>query len=149
MDFIVRDLTFADLDALIVLYEHLHRRDDPLPSRLLVEQTWQTILDDSSHIYLGGFLGTTLVSACNAAIVANLTRGARPYAVIENVVTAADFRRKGLGSSVLRELLSRCWARRCYKVMLLSGAARSEIHEFYDSLGFDRTAKQAFIITAR
>jgi GNAT superfamily N-acetyltransferase len=78
--------------------------------------------------------------------VPNLTRGARPYAVIENVVTHPDLRRTGLGSSVLQELLSRCWEAGCYKVMLLSAAERGAAHEFYERNGFDKHAKQGFII---
>jgi hypothetical protein len=45
----------------------------------------------------------------------------------------------------MRELLGRCWSRGCYKVMLTSGSSRQNVHEFYVSLGFDNTAKQAFI----
>jgi hypothetical protein len=35
---------------------------------------------------------------------------------------------------------------RCYKVMLMPGAGRHEIHACYEALGFDRDAKQAFIV---
>jgi GNAT superfamily N-acetyltransferase len=146
---IVRELARADLEGLLALYQHLHPVDDPLPAQYLVERTWQTILDDPAQIYLGGFWQGMMVTACNAAIVPNLTRGARPFAVIENVVTAEGYRRHGFGSAVLQELLARCWALRCYKVMLLSGVARAEQHAFYDANGFDRTAKQAFVISAR
>ena len=72
-----------------------------------------------------------------------------PYAVIENVVTDAQYRRRGIGASVMRALLDRCWARRCYKVMLMSAVTRAEMHAFYEAIGFDKTAKQAFVITAR
>jgi GNAT superfamily N-acetyltransferase len=146
---IIRDLEFSDLAGLLALYEDLHAQDDVLPARSMVEETWRAILDDPTQIYLGGFVDGALVSACNAAVIRNLTRGARPYAVIENVVTARHHRRCGFGSAVLQELLTRCWARQCYKVMLLSGMNRTDVHAFYDSNGFDRTAKQAFIITAR
>jgi GNAT superfamily N-acetyltransferase len=147
---VVRDLRREDLDALLALYrEHLHANDDPLPERREVEAIWDGLLRDPSQIYLGGFADGALVSASNAAVIANLTRGARPYAVIENVVTDARYRRQGIGSKVIRALLERCWAQRCYKVMLMSGMVRSEIHGFYESLGFDRNAKAAFVITAR
>ena len=82
-------------------------------------------------------------------MIPNLTRGARPYAVIENVVTDAAYRRRGIGAAVLRTLMDRCWSRCCYKVMLMSGMRRLEIHGFYESLGFDKNSKQAFVITAR
>ncbi|HWA71062.1 MAG TPA: GNAT family N-acetyltransferase [Polyangiaceae bacterium] len=149
MTLIVRELVAADLDGLLALYQHLHPVDDPLPSGSVVERTWQAILADPAQIYIGGFWHGTMVTACNAAVVPNLTRGARPFAVIENVVTAEGYRRHGFGSAVLQELLARCWALGCYKVMLLSGMARTDVHAFYDANGFDRTAKQAFVITAR
>jgi hypothetical protein len=46
---------------------------------------------------------------------------------------------------VISRALDESWHRLCYKVMLLSGAGRPEVHAFYESLGFDRDAKQAFI----
>lgn len=98
---------------------------------------------------MGAFVGRSLVGACNASIVPNLTRGARPYAVIENVVTDAAYRRREIGTRVLRAILDRCRSGRCYKVMLMSGVGRAEIHGFYESLGFDKSSKQAFVITFR
>jgi ribosomal protein S18 acetylase RimI-like enzyme len=144
----VRDLGEADLESLLSLYRHLHQNDDPLPEQARVVEIWSAIVRDASHLYLGAFVNESLVSACNAAVVPNLTRGARPYAVIENVVTDENFRRRGIGSQVLRALLERCWKRRCYKVMLMSGVGRAEVYAFYESLGFERNAKQAFVMVA-
>jgi len=131
------------------LYRHLHEQDDEPAERARIEPIWAQLVGDPSQIYLGGFVGEKLVSACNAAIIANLTRGARPYAVIENVVTDASYRRRGIGTMVLRELVERCLGRGCYKVMLMSAVHRSAIFGFYESLGFDRNSKQAFVIKAR
>jgi hypothetical protein len=33
--------------------------------------------------------------------------------------------------------------------MLMSSMRRAEVHGFYESLGFDKRSKQAFVITAR
>ena len=142
---LVRDLDLADLEPLLSLYTQLHLGDPPLPSERAAT-LWQTILSDPSLIYLGGFASGELVSACCAAIVPNLTRSGRPYAVIENVITDSAWRRQGVGRAVLGALVERCWQRGCYKVMLMSGNARGTAHEFYEAIGFDRDAKQAFII---
>jgi GNAT superfamily N-acetyltransferase len=146
---LIRDVGLTDLDGLLGLYAELHPNDAPLPSRSDLELLWARIVGDPEQLYLGGFVDGTLVSACNAAIVPNLTRGARPYALIENVVTGASFRRRGLGSAVLKALIERCWARGCYKVMLMSSADRGEAHQFYESLGFDGAGKHAFVLNAR
>jgi GNAT superfamily N-acetyltransferase len=142
---IVRELEAGDLGALLALYGDLHENDQPA-SRERVEAVWETIAADTAQVYLGVFLGGELVAACNAAIIPNLTRGCRPYAVIENVVTAASHRRRGFGAAVLEEAVARCWARDCYKVMLMSASGREAAHEFYEAIGFDRHSKQAFII---
>jgi ribosomal protein S18 acetylase RimI-like enzyme len=114
-----------------------------------LEAIWRRILRDDSHIYMGGFLGETLISACNAVVVPNLTRGARPYAVIENVVTHAAHRRTGAGTKVMRRLIDECIARACYKIMLMSSADRDSAHGFYESLGFDKKSKQAFVLKVK
>lgn len=136
----------TDLAALLSLYQHLHAEDEPFPEH--GRAVWDEIVRDPCQLYLGAFAGDQLVAACNAIIVPNLTRGARPYAVIENVVTHACYRRQGIGGRVMRELLARCWSRRCYKAMLLSGLGRAEVYGFYLALGFDRASKQAFVMTA-
>ena len=141
----LRSLQQADVSALLVLYRELHPNDEPLPEARAAE-LWQAIASDANQIYLGGFLGGELVAACNAAITPNLTRGGRPFAVIENVVVASAQRRRGFGTLLLRELVEQCWQRDCYKIMLQSAQNRAGAHDFYEAIGFDRAAKQAFVM---
>ncbi len=142
----IRELERGDLDALLEAYRDLLPDDEPLPPRAELERLWHEICADARLAYIGAFNGRSLVATCTAAIVPNLTRGARPYAVVENVWTHPASRRQGLGSAVLQELLSRCWAAGCYKVMLLSSSHRGAAHEFYERNGFDKHAKLGFII---
>ncbi len=146
IDIEIRNLKREDLDQLLSLYTYLHPEDDPLPGREQVERIWDKIVSDESQIYEGAFVNGKLISACNATVVPNLTRGARPFAVIENVITHPHYRRKGIGSQVMKTVLDTCRETGCYKVMLMSSKSRSEIHGFYESLGFDRNSKQAFVI---
>jgi GNAT superfamily N-acetyltransferase len=83
---------------------------------------------------------------CNLAIVPNLTRGAHPYGIIENVVTHTDYRKQGLGTQVLRYALNIAWQQKCYKVMLLTSSKREETLRFYEQAGFKRGVKTGFIV---
>ncbi len=142
----IRTLGRGDLDALLGIYGHLFDEDAPLPTRAEVDRLWEGVCADPKLVYVGAFEGGELLASCTAAIVPNFTRGARPWAVIENVITHPDHRCRGLGSAVIQDMLSRCWSAGCYKVMLLSGAHREAAHEFYERNGFDKHAKQGFIV---
>jgi GNAT superfamily N-acetyltransferase len=85
-----------------------------------------------------------LASSCSLAIIPNLTRGVRPYALVENVVTHADHRKRGLARSVLMAALDAAWAADCYKVMLATGSKNPETLRFYEQCGFQRGGKTFF-----
>ncbi|WP_454858296.1 GNAT family N-acetyltransferase [Rhizobium binxianense] len=87
-----------------------------------------------------------LVSSCTLAIVPNLSRGARPYGVIENVVTDADHRKMGLGRAVLHAARDKAWEANCYKVLLATGFQRESTLRFYEGAGFQRGGKTYFEI---
>ncbi len=140
-----REIKKSELGELLALYTHMHEADDPLPDRAVVEDIWRGIGNNPNLRYFGTFVDRKLVSSCTLSIIPNLTRGCRPYGVIENVVTHTSYRRKGNGSEVLRHALSFAWGVGCYKVMLLTGRKDEGIYRFYESVGFDRDAKQAFL----
>ena len=140
----IRPLTQTELEPLLALYSHLHEDDLPLPDPQTVESVWQTI-QNSNQIVFGGFVSEELVCSCVLVLVANLTRGCRPYGVIENVVTDAAYRGRGYGRQLLRHTLAEAWARDCYKVMLMTGRLNEKTFQFYESVGFRRDTKQAFI----
>ena len=141
----VRLIRPDELVALLDLYRHLHQSDEPLPSSEILEPLWQRILGDPGLRYLVAELDGRLVASCTLAIIPNLTRGARPYGLIENVVTHSELRRCGLGKAILERALQIAWDADCYKVMLLSAAHRSEAHHFYGAVGFDGDAKHGFL----
>ena len=144
---LIRHLQSGDLDELLALYEHLHVSDAPLPERAVIEGVWRQLAANPGYRYYGGFVAGSLVSSCTLTIIPNLTRGCRPYGVIENVVTHAAHRRRGYAKALLLEALKDSWAANCYKVMLLTGRKDEETFRFYESVGFDRNGKQAFIAT--
>jgi GNAT superfamily N-acetyltransferase len=142
---ISREINAVELGKLLSLYGHLHASDDPLPEQSAIEALWLDIQNNAMLKYFGGFINDALVSACTLAIIPNLTRGCRPYGVIENVVTHSGYRRKGYGRTVLEYTLAYAWRNNCYKVMLMTGRKSEGVNRFYESAGFDRYAKQAFL----
>lgn len=141
----IQPLETGDLAALLDLYEHLHRHDDPLPGDDVVAGVWREIIARPGHTVFGGWVGDTLASSCALTIVPNLTRGCRPYGIIENVVTHASHRNRGYGKAILARALSHAWAAGCYKVMLLTGRKDEATTRFYESAGFDGDEKHGFI----
>ena len=144
---VLRALGAHDLDDLLALYAELHPSDPHVPREKL-QSTFARMLATPSLVQLGVFVDGTLVSTAQMVLVDNLTRGARPYAIIENVGTLHAHKRRGYGALCIRALVERAWQEDCYKVSLTSGVSRAgEAHLFYEALGFDRHAKQAFVLT--
>jgi RimJ/RimL family protein N-acetyltransferase len=141
----IRQLHNGDLEKLLALYIDLHNDDDPSSLTLLTE-TWNEIQQNPRIKYFGVFIQDQLVSTCNITIIPNLTRACRPYGLIENVVTEKSHRRKAYGKSVLNSALEYAWSMSCYKVMLMTGSLDKGTYAFYESAGFNRLEKQAFVI---
>jgi orotate phosphoribosyltransferase len=141
----IRSAESGDLNRLIELYRHLHPADDSLPDGPGREHLWTAMLARPGFHCLVAFHGDVLVASCCLAVIPNLTRGGRPYGLIENVVTHADFRRRGFGKAVLARALDLAWQLGCYKVMLLTGSKRPETHHFYHACGFRSGEKTGFV----
>lgn len=142
---IIRKIRPDELPALLDLYRHLHADDPALPVTAEIEQLWACILADPARRYLVAEVGGRLVASCVLVIIPNLTRGARPYGLIENVVTHPDFRKRGLGTQLLKAALTFAWEQQCYKVMLLTGRQDEATLRFYQQAGFEGGVKTGFV----
>jgi GNAT superfamily N-acetyltransferase len=81
-----------------------------------------------------------IMAVATLHILPNMTYGGRPYALIENVVTAKDHQRQGFGRQVMEAAIARAWDAGAYKIMLLTGKQRGA-RAFYEKLGFDPDEK--------
>ncbi|MDQ3813686.1 MAG: GNAT family N-acetyltransferase [Armatimonadota bacterium] len=141
----IRNAHQHDLEPLLNLYQHLHATDASLPEGPKLSQVWGEILSDPKVHCLVADLNGELVASCVLVIIPNLTRGARPYGLIENVVTHAAHRRKGIATQLLRYALQVAWSKNCYKVMLLTGSKSEAIYQFYEQAGFVKGDKTGFV----
>ena len=144
-NYIIRAINHDELDQLLELYKHLNKTDDLIPNQDMLYDVWNEIMGNSRLKYFGIFDDDLIITSCTLAIIPNLTRGCKPYGIIENVVTNSFYRNKGLGKLILGHALDHAWKNGCYKVMLSTGSKNPATLRFYGSAGFDSNEKQAFI----
>ena len=120
----IRKATATDAEQLKTLYfEHLTHYP---PKEEQDMKKWQVLLSkfeqDENMQLLVLEIDGKVVSTVQMAIVENLTHNIRPFAVIENVVTHAEYRGKGYASALLQKATEIAKERGCYKLFLETGS---------------------------
>lgn len=142
----VRLIKHNELEKLLSLYQYLIPDDPCLAIDQGLQQHWNDIQSDPFLYYFVIEEDGMLVSSCTLAIIKNLTRSARSYALIENVVTHSDHRRNGYATAVLQKAIQTAKDKDCYKVMLMTSRKDERTLRFYEQAGFARGEKTGFII---
>ena len=140
----VREIRENELQELLELYLFLHETEVPeMTDRL--RETWEAILADPNHHIIVKEAEGKIVSSCVCVVIPNLTRGVRPYAFVENVVTHKEFRGKGYATECLAYANKLAEAAGCYKMMLLTGSKKDSTLDFYRRAGYNSEDKTAFV----
>ncbi|MBU1342764.1 MAG: GNAT family N-acetyltransferase [Proteobacteria bacterium] len=142
-----REIRKDELDKLIEFYQlHLFDvKDDPLAEPEVVDRIWNKIQNSENFAVLGVFDKDTLMASCSIIIVPNLTRGCRPYALIENIATHRKYRRKGYGKANLLYAAKYAEEKGCYKAMFMTGHLNPKVEKFCNAAGFEGGEKMAYI----
>ncbi|MFG1813879.1 GNAT family N-acetyltransferase [Kribbella sp. NPDC049174] len=139
-----REAGADDFEAVMGLYRQLHPGDPVRRDDADAEVFAQILRTPGLRLYVlevdGKVVATTYLN-----LIPNLTRGATPYAVVENVVVDAAVRGSGLGKRIMAGTLQAATDAGCYKVMLMTGSRRESTHAFYRACGFDPDAKTAYV----
>ena len=134
----MRTAMATDMPQIVALYAHLSPEDTPCPLPVAQENFAQFQRLAPSAVFVGE-QNDMLVTSCVLVIVPNLSRGGRPYGLIENVVTHKAFRNRGFGKHILDTACDHAWAHGCYKVMLMTGSQRPSTLRVYENAGFAQT----------
>ncbi len=140
----VREARRDDLQEILELYLFLHEKDIPEENERL-KTAWEKIMKDDSHHLIVCEQNGKIISSCVCVIIPNLTRGVRPYAFVENVVTHGDYRGRGNATMCLDYARKIAAAEGCYKIMLLTGSKEESTLNFYRNAGYNSADKTAFI----
>lgn len=141
----IRKAISTDAEALKVLYfEHLTKYP---PTEEQDMSLWKKMLDkfekDENMYLLVLEEDNQVVSSVQMAIIESLTHNVRSFAVIENVVTHADYRNKGYASRLLEHATEIAKEKNCYKLFLETGSNKESTLNFYRKNGFEIDKKHS------
>lgn len=142
---LIRLATRTDLAGLLALYRELRPNDPELPTEL-AEKTLAELLINPNVALIVVEENQQLIASCMLGLIPTLTNGARPFAMIEHVITNNQCRGKGIGTRMLCFAIELAWQKNCYKVMLLSGMQRPEAHRVYEKLGFRGDVEKGYAL---
>ena len=131
----IRKAKRTDANDLKVLYFRYLTQYPPKEEQDM--SLWQYLLDKfekDESMYL-------LVAEEDGKVVSSVN--VRPFAVIENVMTHADYRNKGYASALLAKASEIARERRCYKVFLETGSNKESTLNFYKKNGFEIDKKHS------
>lgn len=110
-------------------------------SKIEVDTWTRMVAVPGLTVYLADLDGDT-VGTASAMLFPNITYDCHPTAIIEAVVVAHPYRRKGVATSLLQRLLQDMRSAGCNKVQLLSQRHSDDgAHRLYTSLGFEPEAE--------
>ncbi|MCR5599599.1 MAG: GNAT family N-acetyltransferase [Ruminococcus sp.] len=140
----IREINENDLCGLLKLYMYLH--DNPFPELdCRIQGVWESIINDKNHHIIVAEEDGMIVSTCVCLIIPNLTRGQRPFALVENVVTHPDFRGKGLATACLNFAKDIALSENCTRLMLMTGSKEKSTLDMYEKAGYDPNDKKGFV----
>lgn len=134
----IRKAQRADLERLQALYLQLSPQNTSIPPQEAKDIFERFKRYEGSEIFVGD-IDDVLVSSCTLVVTPNLTKGGKPYGLIENVITDENHRGYGYGRATLDFATTHAWQQGCYKVMLLTGSKEPRTLEFYQGAGFEQT----------
>lgn len=123
-----------DLQAVLALLRQMNP-EDPKVDVADAASTWRRMREQIGRCVLVAVEGGCIVATAEYMVVPNLTRGARPYMLVENVVVDAEHRRSGIGARLLRTAADEAERAGCYKVQLFADDTSTN-RCFYGSCGF-------------
>lgn len=141
----IRKAKASDAEALKILYfEHLTRFP---PQEEQDMALWRKMLDkfeqDQNMYLLVLEADNQVVASVQMAIIESLTHNVRPFAIVENVVTHADYRNRGYASALLAKATEIAKEKGCYKMSLETGSNKESTLNFYRKNGFEIDKKHS------
>lgn len=137
---IVRSMSSEDMPQLAGLYKQFWGEDSCIDR---MKSKFEKFEESGSHILLSAVEGNRLVGSVMGVICEELYGDCKPFLVLENMIVDKDYRQRGIGSALLKELERRA-AGQCSQIILVTEAKRMDACKFYESAGYTGGTHQGF-----
>lgn len=106
-------------------------------------RAWADVMRTAGLTVYLAEIGARPIGTASAYMLPHVTYDCRPSVLVEAVVVALAFRRRGVARSIMNRLLDDARVAGCHKVQLLSHKrhAGDGAHELYRALGFQAEAE--------
>jgi ribosomal protein S18 acetylase RimI-like enzyme len=137
-----REAAENDISDILELYKQLFPENDELPLPK-AREIWKDIINKKIKYFIAINDKNKIIATAFLAIIPNLTiKG--DFGVIGNVITDRKYRKRGIGSEIIKNILDYAKRNNCFFVTVESNRNRTEAQSFYKDLGFDGESKTAF-----
>lgn len=143
-DILCRKLRVADYEEARALYMALTKGRD-MPDHDLGRAAYERLLAHPDTAIFAALDKTVPCAMATLHILPNVTNDARPYGLVENVVTLPSHEGRGFGRAVMQAVARAAWVAGAYKIMLLTGRA-NDAKGFYEAVGFRADEKHGMIL---
>lgn len=134
----IRAATADDLPDVLRLYAE--NEDSPEDVLSLAEATaiWQRYREYPNYRLFVASVDREIAGTFALLIMDNLAHRGAKSGVVEDVIVATQFQKRGIGKQMMHFAIDQCAQFGCYKLSLSSNAKRTQAHAFYEALGFAR-----------
>lgn len=134
-ELLIRSVEQNDIEQLKELFEILNPEYSPSTSDLKQMLNQQLLNNEATKVIVGELEGK-IVSSCQLVLFDTLARAPFRRGIIESIIVHPRYRSQGIGSVMLKSVLTYLKQENCCKVSLISGYHREGAHSFYKNLGF-------------
>lgn len=133
------------IDELLELYNQLLPKEKMVNCKK-VSDVLNKIREYRDYYILVGVCDGLLVVTCTLIVLPNITHTQKSFAVIENVVTHRDYRKRGYATELIKYAINMAKELDCHKVVLQTRRKDEYVHEFYRKVGFDGKETTGYMI---
>jgi len=138
MDFEIQTANEWDLPAILRLYAQPEIDDGAV---LNIEETkllFRRMASYPSCFLFVACVEGKVVGSFALLIMDNLAHLGASSGIVEDVVVDPSLHGMGIGKKMMMYALDICRKHNCYKIALSANLKRKNVHEFYESLGFEK-----------
>jgi GNAT superfamily N-acetyltransferase len=138
LEVVIREARAADVPAILAIYRDAGIEGD---EGFTVEEATAHLESFRSYPNYRVFVATLqdeVVGTYSLLIMDNLAKRGLRSGIVEEVGVTPNHQGQGIGRTMMHHAMEECRAAGCYKLALSSNMRRTEAHEFYETLGFER-----------